>query len=266
MAEFENMRIVKLSQEEFATLDCVRRFFMDEIRHRTPPGKFRVTPGRIARAALEFGEPLVFTYEARVVFTALAGSELLSNDDQQRQKYPSYFVVDLETLREADDDFHDVERQYNALTGADINLVKSQGWNRLDDSIHTQSIWARLVTNFILAEEIIEPAGLVEGSVCAITVNAYERNPEARRRCIEYYGTNCSICGFNFGTRYGEVAHGFIHVHHLRSLSEIGRQYIVDPIEDLRPVCPNCHAVVHRRSPPYSIEEVRRFLRQGASP
>jgi predicted HNH restriction endonuclease len=43
-------------------------------------------------------------------------------------------------------------------------------------------------------------------------------------------------------------------------LSEIGGEYIVDPVADLRPVCPNCHAVLHRRIPAYSIEEVRVFL------
>ncbi|HSX81067.1 MAG TPA: HNH endonuclease [Candidatus Saccharimonadia bacterium] len=52
----------------------------------------------------------------------------------------------------------------------------------------------------------------------------------------------------------------FIHVHHCRPLSEIAGEYVVDPIEDLRPVCPNCHAVIHRRTPPFTIEEVRSML------
>lgn len=264
------MRIVKLSKEEFGTLQDVRSFFLDKddkdgIRRRKPPGKFRVTKGRIAPGALEVGEPLVFTYEARVVFTARAGNKLVPNNDQEREKYPSYLVVDLDTLCEADEDLHDVERQYIDATRAGVNLVRSQGWNGLVDSAHTEAIWARLraPADFTLAEEITDtdPAGLVEGAVCAIKVNAYERNPEARRRCIERHGTSCSICGFNFGATYGKPAQGLIHVHHLRSLSEIGRQYVVDPVEDLRPVCPNCHAVLHRHVPPYSIEEVRTFLR-----
>ncbi len=114
---------------------------------------------------------------------------------------------------------------------------------------------------FSLADEITEPETLVEGAACRISVNAYERNPEARRRCIEHHGPSCCICDLSFGSVYGEVADGYIHVHHLRALSEIGEEYTVDPIADLRPVCPNCHAVLHRRTPAYSIEEVRRFLR-----
>jgi putative restriction endonuclease len=117
--------------------------------------------------------------------------------------------------------------------------------------------------SLLLPEEIeATTAQLVEGAVCQVTVNAYERNPEARRRCIEAHGTSCCICGFNFGAVYGEVAEGFIHAHHLRQLSGIGGEYVVDPIADLRPVCPNCHAVLHRRIPAYSIEEVKGFLEQ----
>lgn len=263
------MRIIKLSKDEFPTLDRVRDFFWDEIRQLTPPGKFEVTHRRIAQDGLAPGEHLVFTYQTRVVFTARAESDLRPNDDEEQQKYPSYFLVNLATLREADKDLHDVERWYNDATDDGVKLVGNQGWNILLDSAHTRRLWARLraPVSFTLAEEIVDPAGLVEGAGCSITVNAHERNPTARRHCIEHYGTCCSICRFNFGAVYGEVAEGFIHVHHLQSLSEIGRQYTVDPVQDLRPVCPNCHAVLHRRDPPYSIEEVRTLLRKrGGTP
>ena len=118
----------------------------------------------------------------------------------------------------------------------------------------------------LLPEEVpTTTAPLVEGAVSRVSVNAYERNPEARRRCIEAHGTRCCICGFSFGAVYGEVAEGYIHVHHLRPLSEIDGEYVVDPISDLRPICPNCHAVVHRRIPAFDIEEVRALL-QSRSP
>lgn len=117
----------------------------------------------------------------------------------------------------------------------------------------------------VLPEEITESesSALVEGAVSRITVNAYERNPKARRKCIDTHGHCCCICGFDFGTNYGEVAKGYIHVHHLRSLAEIGAEYEVDPTADLRPVCPNCHAVLHLRNPPYTIEEVQALLSEN---
>lgn len=113
-----------------------------------------------------------------------------------------------------------------------------------------------------LPEEVTDDSRLIEGAVRRVSVNAYERNPEARRRCIKHHGTSCSICQFDFCAVYGEVVDGYIHIHHLRPLSEISEEYVVDPVEDLRPVCPNCHAVIHSRIPAYSIQEVRSFLRR----
>jgi len=105
----------------------------------------------------------------------------------------------------------------------------------------------------------------VEGSVNQVFVNRYERDPGARDACIRHHGARCSACGFDFFAAYGEVADGFIHVHHLVPVSEIGPDYVVKPDDDLRPVCPNCHAIIHRRTPPYSIKEVRGFLKSRRS-
>ncbi len=115
-----------------------------------------------------------------------------------------------------------------------------------------------------LPEEIDIAEVFVEGAARQITVNAYERNSEARSRCIAHYGTRCFACNFDFGASYGEMLEGYIHVHHLRPLSDIDGEYEVDPIADLRPVCPNCHAVIHSRRPqPITIEEVKVMLAQA---
>ena len=112
-----------------------------------------------------------------------------------------------------------------------------------------------------LPEEVPEGTVYPVGSVCRILVNRYERDPRARQACEEIYGTKCSVCGFDFRAVYGEVMADFIVVHHIRPLSSVEKGYVVDPVRDLRPVCPNCHAVVHhRREATYSLEEVREFL------
>jgi 5-methylcytosine-specific restriction enzyme A len=118
----------------------------------------------------------------------------------------------------------------------------------------------------MLADEVINSDKLTEGAVRQITVNAYERNPVARTRCIEAHGVGCYVCGFNFGAAYGASASGFIHVHHIKPLATIAEQYEVNPVEDLRPVCPNCHAVIHMTNPPRSIEEVRALLFASETP
>ena len=116
------------------------------------------------------------------------------------------------------------------------------------------------VRDHLIPQEVIAGTQVREGACKSVLVNAYERDASARRKCIAVHGTRCCICDFSFGETYGPVAEGFIEVHHLRPLGEVREAHGVDPVEDLRPVCPNCHAVLHRREKAYSIEEVRGFL------
>ncbi len=115
--------------------------------------------------------------------------------------------------------------------------------------------------SFVLPEEVVDDVTFFEGSKQRITINAYERNPSARKASIAYYGTHCQVCELDLGKKYGRVGQGFIHVHHLKPLSDIGEKYEIDPIRDLVPVCPNCHAIIHTKNPPYTIEEVKEFIR-----
>lgn len=105
-----------------------------------------------------------------------------------------------------------------------------------------------------------ELSSLYEGAKKQIFVNAYERNTEARQRCIKYYGTKCFICGFESKIVYGENFEGKIQVHHRKALSEINDEYIVDPIKDLVPLCANCHMIIHSKAPAYTIEEIQEIV------
>ncbi len=109
-------------------------------------------------------------------------------------------------------------------------------------------------------EEVANAQTYYEGATKHIIVNVYERSAKARRACIAHCGLDCFVCGFNFKSAYGDAGDGFIHVHHLKPLSEVGEGYELDPVKDLRPVCPNCHAMIHRKIPAYTIEEVKRLL------
>lgn len=99
-----------------------------------------------------------------------------------------------------------------------------------------------------------------EGAKKRIFVNRYERDPKTRKKCIENYGCKCTICKFDFEKIYGKIGKDFIHVHHLKPLSETDEEHEVNPIQDLRPVCPNCHAMLHKKIPSYSIEEIINFI------
>lgn len=104
-----------------------------------------------------------------------------------------------------------------------------------------------------------------EGAVRRILVNAYERDPRARASCINHYGVACVVCGFSFERQYGPEFAGWIHVHHLRELSAVGRRHRVNPVRDMRPLCPNCHAVAHSSRPAVPIERIKRLVaKRGA--
>lgn len=112
----------------------------------------------------------------------------------------------------------------------------------------------------ILPDEVVNPGDFFEGAHKLISVNVYERNALARKECIRHYGKRCIACHFNFEKEYGKHGADYIHVHHLKPLSEIKKKYSLDPIRDLRPICPNCHAMIHRRTPVLSIEELQAIL------
>lgn len=103
-----------------------------------------------------------------------------------------------------------------------------------------------------------------EGKVVQVFVNRYERNQKARQECIRHHGDKCFVCSFDFGTTYGDIAKGFIHVHHLTQLADINEEYDVDPIHDLVPVCANCHSVIHLTKPAMTIEELKQRLKQSS--
>lgn len=75
-------------------------------------------------------------------------------------------------------------------------------------------------------------------------------------------GSACVVCDFDFQRTYGDIGEDFIHVHHLKPLAEIGQEYVLDPVADLRPVCPNCHAMLHRGTAVLEIDELKRRLRR----
>ena len=171
--------------------------------------------------------------------------------------------------------------QWNVLLGSSdhipteelIALIPEINWNSLRGSgtsvpayvmpkleslwrEHTRSHRRRIFPDEVAASD----ATYVEGAVKQVLVNAYERNPEARAACISNYGAVCQVCGLDFSKMYGPIGLGFIHVHHLVPLSAMQQETVVDPIKDLRPVCPNCHAMLHRENPPLPIEALQALI------
>ncbi|HBD7081577.1 TPA: HNH endonuclease [Legionella pneumophila] len=135
-------------------------------------------------------------------------------------------------------------------------------------AVQIASICMSLILSLLPLEEITESItlqeqGLPEGSKIKVEINKYERNPINRAACISYYGPICKACGFDFGKIYGLLGIDFIEVHHIVPVSQMGGTYRIDPTKDLVPLCSNCHAMVHRKNPPISVEELKKIINQN---
>jgi predicted HNH restriction endonuclease len=124
---------------------------------------------------------------------------------------------------------------------------------------------------YLLSEEFatsnypdeVDSSGYAEGATKQVTINAFERNSKARAECIMQHGTSCYVCKFDFSKTYGkELGAEFIHVHHLKEISKIKKEYIVNPVKDLLPLCPNCHAMVHKRKPALHPDQLKKIMRE----
>lgn len=150
---------------------------------------------------------------------------------------------------------------YIKKVGVDVNIENHE------ESYRAIRHWALLFFSSAISILPIDEAdfgsgveGGVEGAKTSVLESRYERNKINRALCIEYHGTNCKGCGLEMSDRYGSIARGYIHVHHVVPLSEMHGERVVDPIKEMVPLCPNCHSVVHLVNPPLSISELRRRI------
>ena len=149
---------------------------------------------------------------------------------------------------------------------AEDRVLKS--WNLTSTSGDQNVLFAAF--DRLLAEEIpafeksvqssltVEEDELLEGATVSVTLTKYERNRKARAACLEAHGTKCAVCGIEFAQAYGPEFAGLIEVHHIVPLSMIKAEYVVDPVHDLVPVCPNCHMALHsKKDGVYTVEELK---------
>jgi hypothetical protein len=253
------VRILPMSSEiEFpgqSAKDVQAKFFLGELPLRSPAGEYLY---RSKGIQTPFGTVVLFQFQNQII--ANATLERVVRFDKPKDAYHGALYFDANSIRVFDpvgaDKLKQVWPTFSGLGNAPLALDPERypEFERLLKGVRSPG---QIVS---LPEEVVSTGPLTEGAVTQIRINAYERNPEARRRCIEYHKPICAICRFDFGVVYGPAAEGFIHVHHLVPLSEIGTVYEVDPIRDLLPVCPNCHSVIHLGGGCRSIDEVKAML------
>lgn len=105
-----------------------------------------------------------------------------------------------------------------------------------------------------------EVVGEIEGSRMQSSCGKYERSSTNRALCLKHHGVICVACGLDPTKKYGPEGGSIIHVHHLTPLSLMGTPRAISPIDDLVPLCPNCHNFAHKRNPPFSPSEIAALM------
>ena len=99
-------------------------------------------------------------------------------------------------------------------------------------------------------EEIVS-----EGNIITRNIKIRERSSRLRFKAIEYFTHDnkiiCDCCGFNFPQYYGDIyGKDCIEIHHIRPIflykDDSFDQSFEKALQNLLPVCPNCHRVIHR--------------------
>lgn len=232
-----------------------------QLGRRIQEGKMRLTDARdeLARAGVNPNSAVALLNDFRHMLKGTRYTRALSSsvtDDFLtwiRRDYGDSALANAVLALSLHLDYYEEKRNVNLRATRDI-LAKHS------------ALLPKTPATFVSPEEIPPSATHHEGSVRQAMVNVYERNPAARAACITHYGSTCQVCSFDFGATYGELGEGFIHVHHLKEISSIAMEYEVDPIEDLRPVCPNCHAMLHTSRPALSIEALKHIVFTKSQP
>lgn len=153
--------------------------------------------------------------------------------------------------RMSEKDFRDHLR--NVVLEERLHVLPIRDWPRYRAALPSTPV----LLPSVAGEEEFE--GYLEGKVEIALVNRFERDRRNRDAAIARHGTRCFGCDREMQELYGEIAKGFIHVHHVQPLSRIGGPTKAN-LNNLVPLCPNRHAVVHLKSPPLSIAELRRLV------
>lgn len=198
---------------------------------------------------IKINDTIYFSYNGYIVAKAFFDEEIKTDIERDEKFVEGHKVKNIEII--------DSDLQINS------KIVKGRGIKYIDtDKIREEIKRVLNQIETIYPDEVENDSKLIEGAKKQVIVNAYERNLKARKECINKYGHDCFVCGFNFTKVYGALGNNFIHVHHIKPLSEINQEYEINPIKDLRPVCPNCHAMLHKKIPAYSIQEIKNLLKK----
>lgn len=198
--------------------------------------------------------PIHWNFEVPIGITKQL--KFLSGDDTKNLTFLPNDKLDQQTLRGVRRLKNESAAMLDKLL-ADLKPIKSLNQSEFNKE-NEVSLWKEIASE---NEDLSEFESFVEGSKKQKFMTYYERIPENRKQAIKIHGCTCFGCGFNFEKTYGSHGKGFIHIHHIKPVSQFEKPQKVNPETDLIPLCPNCHAMIHRqRNKTLSFEELRALI------
>jgi hypothetical protein len=241
--------LFRLSQDvdSFENIDKSRNFFKEILPQRDNNYFFH---SKKIGERLKENDIIYFSYDSHIIAKAIYENVIETNTERDEKFIHGHKIKHIEII------YSDLKLNTETVTTRTIYATNEV---QLDIDRVIKDNYIEIYPDEINGENFIEGAKKI------VTVNAYERNHKARKECIKHYGVKCYICDFDFEGVYGEEGKGFIHVHHEKPLFTIQEEYQVDPIKDLKPVCPNCDAMLHRnRLSERSIDCIKEMIGKNA--
>lgn len=143
-----------------------------------------------------------------------------------------------------------------------INYLLSEGF----DYENVKRGFNKIIEN---PNEVLIPINeiIFEGSSIVQKTRKYERSAKLRKYAIEKFRDEenhlkCDCCGFDFLNNYKEPFKcDCIEIHHIKPIftysGEDEQKTISKALENLMPVCPNCHRLIHKKN--IGFQEINLF-------
>ena len=176
----------------------------------------------------------------------------------------TYFSQKVRNLKSHDtlerDGFATYDDGEFVITNRGLELVKqneesikylfSTDFEYVDIRSHMGDLYEKRGQIIIPYSEVI-----TEGEETFVVTKSLQRSKRLRNAAISHFThdgvISCDCCGFVFESFYGKkYGVSCIEIHHIKPIFEYEgqgvEQTIENAIENLLPVCPNCHRVIHR--------------------
>jgi len=194
---------------------------------------------------------------------------LVSHRTLQKLGYANYSRINgsgAYTITERGKEFLEINRRIlEYLFSEDFNY-EDFNYEDIKDSL---TVMAKMSEQnrkgFLYNENLV----ITEGIKRRRDVQVYERSRRLREGFINHYMQNghlkCCVCSFDFYAHYGERGKGFIEIHHQKPVFQYDdgdmNQFIDKALQNVVPVCSNCHRMIHReKNAPMPIEELKQLV------